>query len=116
MGVGLAWSDGVESGPIMADWLTVREAALQLGNVSTKLIYKMYHRGDLDGAKIAGTVRIRAASVAAYLDAHRNRRPAPIGGAEELPEQPPPTRRRRHPGSDDFISYYRREMDRIERK
>ncbi len=54
----------------------MKETAVRLGNVSPKLIYKLYHRGELFGAKIAGTVRIRAASVAAYLEAHSNQKNA----------------------------------------
>ena len=70
-----------------SDWLTVRQAARQLGNVSTKLVYKLFHAGELAGVKVAGTVRIRAASVAAYLEAHSNQKPAAAEAAGAVSEQ-----------------------------
>lgn len=68
-----------------SDWMTVKEAAKMLGGVSAKLIYKLYHRGELLGAKIAGTVRLRAASVQQYLAAHSNEKP------EAFTPSPPPS-------------------------
>jgi excisionase family DNA binding protein len=81
--------------------LTAAEAAAMLG-VSAKLVYKLYHRGDLEGCKVAGAVRIHRASVEAYLAANSNRKPAaPV----EVPApQPTPRvkRRRRSSRSEGF--------------
>ena len=42
----------------MLHGLALRQASLRLlGGVSPQLCYKLYHRGELEGAKIAGTVR-----------------------------------------------------------
>jgi len=78
-----------------AEWLTVKQAAAKLGGVSDKLIYKLFHLGELIGAKIAGTIRIRAASVAAYFDAHSNRKPPPEKPAAGTAEPVKSTRKRR---------------------
>lgn len=74
-----------------SEWLTVRQAAAQLGNVSTKLVYKLFHAGELAGVTVAGTIRIRAASVAAYLEAHSNQKNAhadPAPAPTPLPQIP----------------------------
>ena len=82
--------------------LTAAEAAALLG-VSAKLVYRLFHRGDLEGCKVAGAVRIHRASVDAYLTSHSNRKPAaPV----EVPApQPTPRtkRRRRSPRSEGFV-------------
>ncbi len=103
--------------PPSIQWLTVRQTAAQLGNVSTKLVYKLYHRGELLGAKIAGTVRIRAASVMAYLDAHSNSRPVEQAeGPGKRLDRPTTKRGKRRPAPNDFTSYYRREMERVDQQ
>ncbi len=81
--------------------LTAAEAAAMLG-VSAKLVYRLFHRGELEGVKVAGAVRIHRASVDAYLSAHSNKKPAPL--VEVPPQQPTPQpkRRRRTARSEGF--------------
>lgn len=57
--------------------LTVRQVADRL-SVSTKLIYKMFSAGKLDGYKIEGAVRIDEASLDAYLQANRIEKKKPV--------------------------------------
>ena len=89
-------------------WLTVKQAAAELGGVSDKLIYKLFHLGELEGVKIAGTVRIRAASVATYLETHSNRKvaadlQAPPSVPPGMPSKTGKTRRRPRCGGNAFI-------------
>lgn len=93
-------------------WLSVGQTAEMLGGVSDKLIYKLYHRGELLGVKVAGAVRIRKESAAGYLDSHSNEKTP----QEEPAELMPVPRRRRQRGDADFTDFYLREMDRIERR
>jgi hypothetical protein len=58
-------------------WLSVKETARQLGDVSTKLIDKLFRQRELEGAKIGGSICILASSVAAYLQAHSNKKALP---------------------------------------
>jgi excisionase family DNA binding protein len=77
------------------EWLSAKEAASILGGVSIKLIYKLFHKKELDGVKVGDAIRIRAASVAAYMEMHSNRKPAAV-----IPAQAPvpkPARNRRRP-------------------
>ena len=47
-------------------WLRPDEAAAIL-RFSRRTIYRMYERGDLEGAKLKGTVRIKSESIKALL-------------------------------------------------
>ena len=72
------------------DWLSVREAAKVLGGVSVKTVYKLYHDQTIEGARIAGAVRLKTASVMAYLEAQSNKsKVAPCN----LDSVPPATQR-----------------------
>jgi excisionase family DNA binding protein len=68
--------------------------------VSAKLIYRLFHRGELEGVKVAGAVRIHRSSVEAYLSAHSNKKPAPP--IEIAPPQPTPRPKRRRRSSESF--------------
>lgn len=112
--VGVCIAEGImgNSGVSLSSpqWLTVRQTAAQLGGVSTKLVYKLFHAGELPGAKIAGTVRIRAASVAAYLEAHSNRKAEPVDpvAATTAPSAtlaPAPVKRRRKRQQSDHLRF-----------
>jgi excisionase family DNA binding protein len=83
--------------------MTAAEAAAMLG-VSAKLVYKLYHRGELEGVKVAGAVRIHRASVDDYLSKHSNAKPAPPVEVPVTPPQPTqrPKRRRRSAGAAGF--------------
>ncbi len=85
------------------DWLSVKQASALLGGVSPQLCYKLYHRGELEGAKIAGTVRIRTASVAAYLVAHSNRKAPPCVTVERESPRAVQPRRKAHRAPVGFI-------------
>src|SRR5215467_5240093 len=82
-------------------WLTVKEAAAVLADVSGSTVYKLFARGEIAGAKVAGRVKLRRDSVEAYLAAHSNAK-APATEAEalqakaqELNERQRPAARRR---------------------
>jgi hypothetical protein len=73
--------------PVRGKWLTVKKAAEQLGDVSAKLVYKMFDRGVLDGIKVEGALRISQASVTRYLRVHRNKKPRALPpGVDEEPK------------------------------
>jgi excisionase family DNA binding protein len=87
--------------PAASDWMTVRQAAALLADISQAVVYRLYDRGELLGAKIAGRIKLRRSSVEAYLATHSNEK-APAGEAEalqtaaqELTEQQQPERKRR---------------------
>jgi excisionase family DNA binding protein len=82
--------------------LTAQQAAERLG-VSAKLVYKLFHRRELEGVKIAGAVRIHRASVENYLSSHSNKKPAAPTVAEPAPiPAARPKRRRRSSRSEGF--------------
>jgi excisionase family DNA binding protein len=56
--------------------LTVPEAAEGLGGVSIQLIYRLFERGELEGFRVGSCIRIFPESIAAYIEAHRNIKPA----------------------------------------
>jgi excisionase family DNA binding protein len=74
--------------------LSVSEAAGLLG-VSAKTVRRLYTRGEIAGAKIAGAVRIHRSSIDAYLSSHSNATPTP-------PATPAPTPKRRRRSSEGF--------------
>lgn len=86
-------------------WISAKDAAKILGGVSAKLVYKLFHLGVLEGAKIAGTVRIQAASIAAYLDAHSNKKAPTIPQSErsKVVETPRPKKRRSRKSSFEYV-------------
>ena len=82
--------------PEVVEWMTVAEAARFLGNRSKNLIYRLFHAGETEGAKIGRCVCIKAAaSVRAYLETHSNK----VTGCPVSPtptEKPARKRRRRN--------------------
>lgn len=93
-----------------SEWLSAKEAAAILGGVSEQLIYKLFHKGELKGIKVGGAIRLRADGVAAYLAEHSNEK------KQEEERQSLPKPRRNKKIDNDFISYYLREMARIDAK
>lgn len=73
-------ADGTE------DWLTVKQAAVLLGNVSIALVYRMRDRGRLVARKIEGCVRIERASVERYLAGAETGRKGPQGARGQPPQ------------------------------
>jgi excisionase family DNA binding protein len=60
-----------------AEWITVAEAAAILADVHPSVAYRLFHRGEIVGTKVAGRVKLRRDSVEAYLAAHSNEKPPP---------------------------------------
>jgi hypothetical protein len=92
--------------PIQAapEWLSVRDAAARLGNVSAKLVYKMIAEKKLEERRIEGCVRVLAGSVDAYLAGAEKKQAqgatAPPGpGVASQPARPTPRPKRRRRSS-----------------
>jgi excisionase family DNA binding protein len=69
----------------MGNLLTVAVVAARL-SVSEKMVYRLYWNGDLAGVKIGRCVRIYEDSLAAFLGANENVRPAPAGAPARRPK------------------------------
>jgi excisionase family DNA binding protein len=102
-----------------AAYITVSAAATQLG-VSTGLVYRLFHRDELEGIKVGSAVRISKSALARYIAAHTNTAPQPVepepssaadpGGAVRFSYEPnrPAHRRLRQPLSVPISAVLRR--------
>jgi excisionase family DNA binding protein len=71
-------------------YLSVNEAANLMG-VSGKLVYAMYHRGELEGYRARGKVLVARHSVLCYIAAHTNKRPENVPSSVPLEKVYTPT-------------------------
>jgi excisionase family DNA binding protein len=68
---------------VLSEWISVKEAAAFLGNVSEATIRRLFDSGELVGVKIAGKktvgrVKLQRTSVEKYLAQHTNQKPPDV--------------------------------------